>query len=325
MRTMLTLLLLLAMTLCAAEQVIPELRTNDGRLFKQVKVTKMDAAEVRIMHAEGFATVRLSDLTPEGLALFGGKIDKHAETMADAERQLARARGYVPPAVPSTSVPTTVSEPTAATSAANAPISAEENAQRAWQWYQWCQANPDGGGQMSQQQRDELMARAAQTVQAWQAAQQQPRTSGSLADRGTRQVGRSYHDPERVAERLSRLQWQQANIQPGYWHSRIMQVCHNNVNCNSGNNIEEENLTPGTGGKPLCQECARLSQGGQVAGQPTGAAMVQAAVWYSIKAPVCHNNRNCNTGNNIEAENRQAGAGGRPLCIECQKLNQSGR
>lgn len=32
--------------------------------------------------------------------------------------------------------------------------------------------------------------------------------------------------------------------------------------------------------------------------------------WHSIKASVHHNNTNCNTGNNIEAENRREGTGG---------------
>lgn len=43
------------------------------------------------------------------------------------------------------------------------------------------------------------------------------------------------------------------------WHSVKEDVYHNNTNCNTGNNIERENLRPGTGGKRLCSECARLS------------------------------------------------------------------
>ena len=41
------------------------------------------------------------------------------------------------------------------------------------------------------------------------------------------------------------------------WHSVKSNVHHNNTNCNTGNNIETENRKPGTGGKPLCQECKR--------------------------------------------------------------------
>lgn len=44
------------------------------------------------------------------------------------------------------------------------------------------------------------------------------------------------------------------------WHSIKQNVHHNNTECNTGNNIERENLRDGTGGKPLCAECARLSR-----------------------------------------------------------------
>lgn len=40
-------------------------------------------------------------------------------------------------------------------------------------------------------------------------------------------------------------------------------VHHDNTNCNTGNNIERENLRQGTGGKPLCAECARLDKAGK--------------------------------------------------------------
>lgn len=43
------------------------------------------------------------------------------------------------------------------------------------------------------------------------------------------------------------------------WHSAIRYVHHNDTDCNTGNNIETENLRKGTGGKPLCQECRSLS------------------------------------------------------------------
>jgi hypothetical protein len=42
-------------------------------------------------------------------------------------------------------------------------------------------------------------------------------------------------------------------------HSIKQDVHHNNTECNTRNNIEKENLRQGTGGKPLCRECARLS------------------------------------------------------------------
>lgn len=42
------------------------------------------------------------------------------------------------------------------------------------------------------------------------------------------------------------------------WHSVKANVHHNDTNCNTGNNIESENLRQGTGGKPLWAECKRL-------------------------------------------------------------------
>jgi hypothetical protein len=42
------------------------------------------------------------------------------------------------------------------------------------------------------------------------------------------------------------------------WHSIKQTVHHDNTSCNTGTNIETENLRSGTGGKPLCAECARL-------------------------------------------------------------------
>ena len=41
------------------------------------------------------------------------------------------------------------------------------------------------------------------------------------------------------------------------WHSDESDVYHNNDDCNTGNNIERENLERGTGDNRLCKECAR--------------------------------------------------------------------
>lgn len=46
------------------------------------------------------------------------------------------------------------------------------------------------------------------------------------------------------------------------WHSVKANVHHVCSNCNTGNNIERENLRQGTGGKPMCKECADLIGGG---------------------------------------------------------------
>lgn len=39
------------------------------------------------------------------------------------------------------------------------------------------------------------------------------------------------------------------------WYSIKRDVHHVCSNCNTGNNIEVENVRQGTGGKPLCTEC----------------------------------------------------------------------
>jgi hypothetical protein len=47
------------------------------------------------------------------------------------------------------------------------------------------------------------------------------------------------------------------------WHSIKQFVHHNNTNCNTGNNIERENIRAGDGGKPLCKECGDLNSQGR--------------------------------------------------------------
>lgn len=42
------------------------------------------------------------------------------------------------------------------------------------------------------------------------------------------------------------------------WHSTKSPVHHASKKCTTGNNIEKENYSTGTGGKPLCKECARI-------------------------------------------------------------------
>jgi hypothetical protein len=36
-------------------------------------------------------------------------------------------------------------------------------------------------------------------------------------------------------------------------------VYHNNTNCNTGNNIEKENVRQGTDNRTLCKECQKLN------------------------------------------------------------------
>jgi len=42
------------------------------------------------------------------------------------------------------------------------------------------------------------------------------------------------------------------------WFSDESDVYHNDSDCNTGNNIEREYMTSGTGGNRLCRECKRL-------------------------------------------------------------------
>jgi hypothetical protein len=51
--------------------------------------------------------------------------------------------------------------------------------------------------------------------------------------------------------------FQAGNKEVKCWYSIKQDVYHDNVGCNTGNNIEIELLREGTGGKPLCLECAR--------------------------------------------------------------------
>lgn len=53
--------------------------------------------------------------------------------------------------------------------------------------------------------------------------------------------------------------------------------------------------------------------------------MVKKSPWHSKKSGVHHVCSNCNTGNNIEQENRQPGTGGKPLCSECRDWIAKGK
>lgn len=50
--------------------------------------------------------------------------------------------------------------------------------------------------------------------------------------------------------------------------------------------------------------------------------MAKTDPWYSAKQmDVHHNSTLCNTGNNIEKENRRPGNGGLPRCSECKRVD----
>lgn len=68
---------------------------------------------------------------------------------------------------------------------------------------------------------------------------------------------------ERVRETTSALRGE------GPWHSVNANVHHNNLNCNTGSNIEPKNVRQGTGDKQLCDECQRLNTAGGPVGNLT--------------------------------------------------------
>ncbi len=44
------------------------------------------------------------------------------------------------------------------------------------------------------------------------------------------------------------------------WYStKTMDRYHDETECNTGNNIEQENIAQGTGNLPKCEECIRIS------------------------------------------------------------------
>ena len=47
------------------------------------------------------------------------------------------------------------------------------------------------------------------------------------------------------------------------WHSIKENHHHNNTKCGPGSEIPQRNRASGTGGKPLCKDCAKLNQEGK--------------------------------------------------------------
>jgi hypothetical protein len=56
----------------------------------------------------------------------------------------------------------------------------------------------------------------------------------------------------------------------GPWHSVNSDIYHDNPNCQTGGSIDPENIRPGTGGKRLCEECARLDNAAGSVAPPMG-------------------------------------------------------
>lgn len=69
-----------------AVEEFPELKTLDGKTYRQAKVTKSTSVEIKVIHADGFATIPLSQLPPEIRARFG-EANPEAEAAAEMQRK----------------------------------------------------------------------------------------------------------------------------------------------------------------------------------------------------------------------------------------------
>jgi hypothetical protein len=56
----------------------------------------------------------------------------------------------------------------------------------------------------------------------------------------------------------------------GPWHSVNSDIYHDNPDCQTGGSIDPENIRQGTGGKRLCEECARLDNAAGSVAPPMG-------------------------------------------------------
>jgi MIP family channel proteins len=56
----------------------------------------------------------------------------------------------------------------------------------------------------------------------------------------------------------------------GAWHSVNSDIYHDNPDCQTGGSIDPENIQQGTGGKRLCEECARLDRAAGSVTSPIG-------------------------------------------------------
>ena len=69
-----------------------------------------------------------------------------------------------------------------------------------------------------------------------------------------------------------------------------------------------------------------LSTDGLLRGAPAPRKhLAKKTPWHSAKQSVYHNNTGCDTGNNIDPGDIRQGTGGKPLCQECNSLNQVGQ
>ncbi len=152
MKKILILALGLITTPSLAQDQFTELNTLDGKAFKQVKVMKKSPTEIRIMHADGFATIPLSALPPEVRSKYG-EANPEAEQAAAMQR---KAEGFAAAVYQR--------QEKEAIRAAELSHQSIEVCRLAIVLRDWCMANPTGGimdGQnLDQKARDEHLTEA---------------------------------------------------------------------------------------------------------------------------------------------------------------------
>lgn len=77
---------------------------------------------------------------------------------------------------------------------------------------------------------------------------------------GSRPAGHTIHIRTISVAELLQEKYEMAKVAP--FHSKLqsdLPVYHDNNACTEGNNIEARNRKSGTGGRPKCQHCKRLS------------------------------------------------------------------
>ena len=157
MRTLLAFLTLFSCALILnAADVYPELTTLDGKTYRQVKVMKVAPTEIRVMHADGFSTIPLSELPPEVRSKYG---------VADAAAEAAQAQARQQANSQAAMIQRQEKEALQLLDITGLPL---QTLKQAIVTRDWCQANPNGGmlngAMVSAAAHAELMAQAMATL-----------------------------------------------------------------------------------------------------------------------------------------------------------------
>ncbi len=174
--TIVAVLLAQSLFLWASEE-FPELKTLDGKTYRQAKVTKSTPVEIKVIHADGFATIPLSQLPPEIRARFG-----EANPEAEAAAEMQRKSG-------NRTAATLRNQEIEALRIAELSKQPIELCRQAIATRDWCLANP-AGGTFGAQMLDQK-ARDASLEEAMQILSKRPGTSEAMAIQATVQQGGS--------------------------------------------------------------------------------------------------------------------------------------